>query len=102
MWVPLASQSRVKVTGPEKVPEKITPLGAPFVPLPVMVNQEPEPPANVPPPAKEPDNRAPVPKLTVPRSPAIGVPASGVIIASVDPLSVSPLLEPDSIPPTLV
>src|SRR5579864_43096 len=94
-----------QVTGPEKVPVNMTPVGAPLEPLPVIVNVPPA--ANVPPIANEPLVSKPVVKLTLPKSePVILVPDGIPVIAiKFDPLSDSvagpTAFEAARVPPTL-
>jgi len=54
-----------RVTGPKKLPLKITVLGMPLVPFPVITNDPPA--AKVPPVVKFPLTKEPVEKETVPR-----------------------------------
>src|SRR6185369_15628240 len=102
LCVPLARVTNCQLTGDENVPLNSVPLGIPFMPLPVIVNEPPA--ANVPPIANEPLLRAPVVKVTEPKlEPVMSPPPLSPLTATrTDPDSESPLFVPLNVPPLLV
>src|ERR1700683_1287711 len=91
----------VQVTGPLNDPVKITPLGIPPVPLPVIVNVPPA--ANVPPVVRLPEVRAPVEKLRLPNPPVMSPPPPRPsTTVSSEPVRVKPAELPVSVPPVFV
>jgi hypothetical protein len=88
--------------GPENVPENKTPLGIPFVPLPVISKVP--PPANMPPAINEPLVKAPVVNETDPRLLAVmrPPPFKPFTPIRVDPERLSPAVVPDRVPPLLL
>src|SRR5215467_1516821 len=92
---------RLQVTGPEKLPLKMTPFGIPPVPLPVTTNDPPA--ANVPPICKLPLLRAAVENAILPRFPVTSPnPSKSLTAIRVEPLRLNPALLPLRVPALLV
>ena len=87
-----------QVTGPEKLPLKITVFGMPLVPFPVITNDPPA--AKVPAIVRLPLLNEPVDRVTLPRLPVTRpMPFNPFTPISVEPLRLSPALLPLSVPP---
>lgn len=98
--VPLDSVINDRVTGPKKLPLKITVLGMPLVPFPVITN---DPPAARVPVVKFPLTKEPVEKETVPRLPVTRPnPFNPLTSISVELLMLNPALVPVSVLPRFV
>ena len=92
----------VQVTGPLNEPLKITPVGIPPVPLPVIVKLPPA--ANVAPVVRFPDVSAPVVKAKPPKSAPETIPSPPMpsTTVSAEPVRVRPAEDPVRVPPVLV
>ena len=94
--VPLASVITDQVTGPEKLPLKITVFGMPFVPFPVITNDPPA--AKFPPVVMLPLVNESVDRETVPRVPVIRpIPFNPFTSIRVEPLRLNPAPLPLSV-----
>src|SRR5437879_4614558 len=98
--VPFDKLTKVQVTGPEKLPLKITVFGMPPVPFPVITNDPPA--AKVPPMVKLPLNE-PVDRVTLPRLPVTKpIPFNPFTAIRVELLRLNPALLPLRVPPLFV
>jgi hypothetical protein len=99
--VPLASVIRLQVTGPEKLPSKITPFGMPPEPFPVITNDPPA--AKVPPICRLPLLRTLVERVTLPKLPVTRPnPSKPLTAIKVEPLRLNPELLPERVPALFV